>query len=102
MAVASPARVLFDEAHNEAWTIRPPLALQMQPAHPADSSYALAAQTLSERDFEVFANADAPLTGELLRRADVVVIAHPSEPKWEATTGTGSPARCPAATSTSS
>ena len=37
------ARVLFDEAHSEAWTIRPELARQMQPAHPGDSSYARAA-----------------------------------------------------------
>ena len=28
------ARVVFDESHNEAWTIRPELARAMQPAHP--------------------------------------------------------------------
>src|SRR5215217_3741631 len=58
------ARILFDESHSEAWTIRRELAEQMQPSHPEDSSYA---------------------------SADVVVIAHPSDPKWEATTQTGRP-----------
>jgi hypothetical protein len=42
------ARVLFDEAHSEAWTIRPELARSMQPAHPADSSYERAAAALAE------------------------------------------------------
>ena len=37
------ARVLFDEAHGEAWTIRPEIARAMQPSHPEDSSYSLAA-----------------------------------------------------------
>ena len=40
------ARVLFDEAHGEAWTIRPERARAIQPSHPQDSSYALAAEAL--------------------------------------------------------
>jgi hypothetical protein len=85
------ARVLFDEAHSEAWTIRPELARQMQPAHPGDSSYARAAAALAEREFVVAPNVDAPLTQESLRECEVLVIAHPSDPAWERTTGTGSP-----------
>jgi hypothetical protein len=85
------ARVLFDEAHSEAWTIRPELAIAMQPAHPADASYALAAAALAEREFEVAANGDAPLTPAGLEACDVLVIAHPSDPRWERTTGSGSP-----------
>ena len=84
-------RVLFDEAHSEAWTIRPELARQMQPAHPGDASYARAAETLAERDFAVSANVDGPLTAETLAGTDLLVIAHPSDPKWERTTGAGSP-----------
>ncbi len=84
------ARVAFDEAHNEAWSIDPATAATMQPAHPADSSYAAAARALSERDFEVVRNT-APLTAETLAGIDVLVIAHPSDPKWERTTGIGSP-----------
>ena len=86
------ARVLFDEAHSEAWTIRPDLAREMQPAHPDDSSLERAAQSLAARDFEVAAHTDGPLDAATLAGADVLVIAHPSEPKWEATTGAG-PAR---------
>src|SRR5215212_11129316 len=79
------ARILFDESHSEAWTIRRELAEQMQPAHPEDSSYAIAAGKLAARDFDVIPNAERPLTRETLAGADVVVIAHPSDPKWEAT-----------------
>ena len=63
----------------------------MQPAHPGDASYARAAAALAERDFVVDVNADAALTAETLGGADVLVIAHPSDPTWERTTGTGSP-----------
>ncbi len=85
------ARVLFDEAHSEAWTIRPEVARAVQPAHPADSSYAEAASTLADREFEVDVNADGKLTPDLLAGVDVLVIAHPSESKWEATVGQGPP-----------
>jgi hypothetical protein len=84
-------RVLFDEAHAQAWTIRPELAARMQPSHPADVSYARAADTLRARRIAVDAHADGALDAAALDGADVVVLAHPSEPKWEATTGTGSP-----------
>jgi hypothetical protein len=91
MSAATVARVLFDEAHSEAWTIRPELAREMQPAHPGDASYATAAQALAERDFAVSANVDEPLNERTLDSCDVLVIAHPSDPAWERTTGTGSP-----------
>ena len=85
------ARILFDESHSEAWTIRRELAEQMQPAHPGDSSYALAAETLANRDFDVAPNAERALTRETLAGADVLVIAHPSDPRWEATTNARAP-----------
>ena len=50
------ARVLFDEAHSEAWSIRPEVAERMQAAHPADASLAAAAAALARRDFDVAAN----------------------------------------------
>lgn len=84
------ARVVFDEAHSEAWSIDPGVAARMQPAHPADSSYARAARALSERDFSVSRNIE-PISASLLTDADVLVIAHPSDAKWERTTGTGEP-----------
>src|SRR5581483_10694700 len=85
------ARVVFDESHSEAWTIRPELARTMQPAHPGDASYARAARALAARDFVVTPNADQPLTAETLRDCEVLVIAHPADPRWERTTGTASP-----------
>jgi len=85
------ARVVFDEAHSEAWTIRPELARDMQPAHPGDSSYARAAAALASRDFVVAPNVEGLLTAERLSECDVLVIAHPSDPTWERTTGAGSP-----------
>ena len=89
------ARVVFDESHNEAWTIRPEVARAMQPAHPGDASYARAAAALTERDFVVVPNVSAALTAEALRECEVLVIAHPSDPSWERTTGTGSPRLTP-------
>src|SRR5919108_2959456 len=91
LAQPKVARILFDESHSEAWTIRRELAEQMQPAHPEDSSYAVAAAKLAGRDFGALPNADRPFTRGTLAAADVVVIAHPSDPKWEATTQTGRP-----------
>ena len=84
------ARVLFDEAHGESWSIRPQAAEGMRPEHPAAASYALAAAALAERDFAVAVHASGPLGGEALAAADVLVIAHPSDPAWEGTLG-GSP-----------
>jgi hypothetical protein len=87
----SIARILFDEAHSEAWTIRPELAQTMQPAHPADSSYVAAGAALIARSFTVAANVENELSAETLTGYDSLVIAHPSDPDWERTTGTGSP-----------
>ncbi|MDA0167584.1 GldG family protein [Solirubrobacter taibaiensis] len=91
MALLHPnktATLLFDEAHSQAWSIRPEVAQRMQPAHPADASYVQAAKLLEQRDFVVSAHTEGELTSVL---ADVLVIAHPSDPRWEATTETGSP-----------
>ncbi len=82
--------VIFDEAHSEAWTIRPELAGEMQPVHPADASYARAAELLTGQAFSVAANTE-PLDSGVLGDCDLLVIAHPSDPRWESTTGIGSP-----------
>jgi hypothetical protein len=91
MTDSTHGRILFDEAHSQAWTIRPEAALAMQPAHPRDASYELAARALTEREFAVQANVDSSLTAEILEGCDVLVIAHPSDPAWEQTSGHGSP-----------
>ncbi len=89
------ARVLFDEGHAEAWTIRPDVAASMQPAHPGDASYVAAAQALAARDFTVASHHGSPLTCDVLAHADVLVIAHPSDPQWERTVPGGTPALGP-------
>src|SRR3954453_22466559 len=93
LAAPAPARarVLFDEFHSEAWTIDPEHARRMQPAHPDDACYSRAAAALAARDFTVASNADGPLTGERLAATDVLVIAHPSDPRWERTTNERDP-----------
>ncbi|MCW2998605.1 MAG: hypothetical protein JWN65_2154, partial [Solirubrobacterales bacterium] len=92
MPVRAPiAHVLFDESHSQAWTIRPQVAARMQPSHPADSSYADAAAALAAHDFQTVAHTDGLLDEATLRGADVLVIAHPSEDRWERTVPGGSP-----------
>ncbi len=89
-------RAIFDEAHSEAWTIRPEQAEAMLPSHPADVSYATAAGRLADRGFAVEARVAGRLDAAALADADLLVIAHPSAPEWEATTGVGSPVLSPA------
>ncbi|MEV0993529.1 DUF6421 family protein [Nonomuraea sp. NPDC050202] len=84
-------RVLFDEAHNESWTIRRELAESINPAHPDDTSYARAAGLLRHLGHTVTAHTTGPLGPETLADQDVLVIAHPSNDRWERTTGQGSP-----------
>lgn len=86
-APAPAARILFDESHGEAWTISADRAAQLQPAHPADSSYADAAAALSTRELTVEAHREGPLDRRALEGVDVLVIAHPSENRWEKTDG---------------
>src|SRR5512135_2480116 len=85
------ARILFDESHGEAWTIRPEVARRMHPEHPDDVSYARVAEHLAARDFEVAVHSGGSLDDEALAGTDVLVIAHPSEAKWERTVNDGAP-----------
>jgi hypothetical protein len=84
-------RVLVDEAHSEAWSIDPGTAARMNPVNPADASYAKAAETLRRRGCEVAVHADGTFTADALAGHDVLVIAHPADPRLERTTGVGSP-----------
>ena len=90
------AKVLFDEHHGEAWSIRPEAAARMRPSHPAAASYAAAAAELTARDFEVATTVGRPLDEVALAGAHVLVVAHPSDPKWERTVGEDSPRFSPA------
>jgi hypothetical protein len=85
------ARVLFDESHGEAWTIRPEVARRMHAEHPGDASYVRVAEHLAARDFEVAAHTDGPLDDEALTATDVLVVAHPSAARRERTVRDGAP-----------
>ena len=89
------ARVLFDEFHSESWSISAERAREMQPGNPANSSYQRAAEMLAVRDFSVSRNVAQPLETAALAEADVLVLAHPCDPRWERTTAHGSPALSP-------
>jgi hypothetical protein len=89
------AKVLFDEHHGEAWSIRPEAAARMRPSHPAAASYAAAAASLRARDFEVVTSTGRPLDDVALAGVDVLVIAHPSETRWERTVGDDPPTFSP-------
>ncbi|MEA2481442.1 MAG: hypothetical protein QOJ07_3364 [Thermoleophilaceae bacterium] len=91
------ARILFDESHGQAWTVRPEIAREMQPSHPEDSSYARAAHALAGTGLAVEPHVAGPLVAGALAGAAVLVVAHPSEPKWERTVpGSGEPRLSPA------
>ncbi|MDQ1494950.1 MAG: hypothetical protein QOG69_1433 [Actinomycetota bacterium] len=83
--------VLFDEAHSEAWSIRPETVAQMNPGLPADAGYTLAATALRERGMQVDPHTEGLLTRASLAGRDVLVLAHPSDGMWERVTGVGSP-----------
>jgi hypothetical protein len=68
----------------------------MQPQHPADASYAAAAQALANNGAEVLVRTNGALDDGVLDAIDVLVLAHPSDPKWEATVSGGSPVFTPA------
>ncbi len=97
MTAPQPVRVAFDESHSQAWTIRREVACEMQPARPGDASYADAADRLRRQDVRVTPHVSGPLDAGALAEADVLVLAHPSEPQWERVVpGGGSPALSPA------
>ncbi len=92
----SLAKVLFDESHAESWTIRPDVATQINPFHPADSSFARAADLLRADDLLPTAHTEGALRADVLAGVAVLVIAHPSETDWERVVPDGSPVFSPA------
>ncbi|MEI9897273.1 MAG: DUF6421 family protein [Chthoniobacter sp.] len=86
------ARVLFDEFHSESWSISEERAREMEPDRAANSSYHLAASALAARDFLVARHVAQPLLSAVLAEADVLVLPHPCDARWERTTSHGSPA----------
>lgn len=90
-APARTVRILFDEFHSESWTVSEQRAREINPANPQVSSYQKAAEALATRDFAIQRNLDLPLLRDALAQADVLVLPHPCDPKWERTTSANSP-----------
>ncbi len=86
------ARILFDEFHSESWSISAERAREMEPERAANSSYAAAAAALAARDFIVARHLTQTLDAAALAEADVLVLPHPCDARWERTTSNGSPA----------
>ena len=85
------ARVLFDEYHSESWSISEARAREIQPQNIAASSYQVAADALTTRDFILERNPDQSLHRDLLARVDVLALPHPCDPRWEKTTSRNPP-----------
>lgn len=84
------ARVTFDESHRPAWSTRPEVAEQINPANPADAGYVKAAQALVADGFDVEVHETGAIT-TALADCKVFVSLHSSKDEFEATTHTGDP-----------
>ncbi len=84
------ARVTFDESHRPAWSTRPEVAEQINPANPADAGYTKAAQALNADGFEVAVHETGSIANALAT-SKVFVSLHASKDEFEATTGVGDP-----------
>jgi hypothetical protein len=84
------ARILIDQAHQQAWAVKAEVAAQLNPANPADASYAKMAEAASAHDFEIALHEAGLFDSTTLENADVLVIPHASSPEWEQTIQSGS------------
>ena len=73
------ARVIFDEAHRQAWSTRPEIAKSINPTNPNDAGYVTAATDLSESGFTVGVHESGAITASTLSEADVFVVLHGSD-----------------------
>ena len=84
------ARVTFDESHRPAWSTRPEVAEQINPANPMDAGYVKAATALVTDGFDVDVHQTGSITNAL-SASKVFVSLHASNDEFEATTGVGNP-----------
>ena len=83
--------VLIDQAHNQAWAVSEELAAKMNPANPADASYARMAAAAEAKGFSISTHTSGLFNDSTLEGIDVLVIPHASSDDWEKTVGQGSP-----------
>jgi hypothetical protein len=89
--VQRKSRILIDQSHSQAWTIDLALAQQMNPANPADASYAKLRELAEDAGYEVLAHTTGEISSALLSDVDVLVLPHAATSDWEHTVGYGSP-----------
>jgi hypothetical protein len=89
--VQRKSRILIDQSHSQAWTIDLALAQQMNPANPADASYAKLRELAEDAGYEVLAHTTGEISSALLSDVDVLVLPHAATSDWEHTVGFGSP-----------
>ena len=89
--MSKTARILIDQAHSQAWAVKPELATKMNSANPADASYAKLAETAKGAGFEVALHESGLFNAAALAETDVLVIPHAATEEWEKTIGVGSP-----------
>ncbi len=85
------SRILIDQSHSQAWTIDLGLATQMNPANPADASYAKLRELAEDAGYEVVAHKEGSISAAVLSNVDVLVLPHSATSDWEHTVGYGSP-----------
>ena len=85
------ASILIDQSHRQAWAVDLDKARELNPANPADASYAKMAEAARGFGFGVSSNSAGPITKEMLSSTDLFVLPHASTDDWEKTLGTGSP-----------
>ena len=74
------ARILIDQAHNQAWAVKPEIATQMNPGNPSDASYAKMAQAAKDSDFEVALHEGGLFTADALAAAGTALPAPAQAP----------------------
>jgi hypothetical protein len=63
----------------------------MNPANPADASYAKLRELAEDAGYEVLAHKEGSITSAVLSDVDVLVLPHAATSEWEHTVGYGSP-----------
>ena len=85
------SRILIDQSHSQAWTVDLNLAQQMNPANPADASYAKLKELAEDAGYEVLTHQEGIISQSALSDIDVLVLPHSATADWEHTVGYGSP-----------
>src|SRR5262245_39485495 len=74
--------VVFDESHNETWTIERLLAFTNSMNNPMYYSYQHLVKAIEAYlQLSVKRNIEVPLTRKLLSDTSVLIIAHPADPE---------------------